>query len=599
MDDMGFDHIFDEFDDAHADRYKFMAFFQEVLKDVALKFITESGEELFSSDEEVFPASVNLGNIFEETKGRGSDFTWGGGEGSMVAWVYVPILEGTLFCAVPGTESEQLLWETTLGTALRFSLVKLEEEKNVAESGQLQRQIDVLKQQHGKLVENNHRQYLQIQDKEKGYAKKLESEIAKQTAQLRKKNEELIEANRLKNEFLANMSHELRTPMNAIIGFSELLAETEMNSVQMDYAKTVKQSAFGLLSLINDILDFTKIEANKLDIEHRPFMLSDVVTNVCAMFDEPARTKGINFHCRLDERLPLEVIGDGSRLKQVLVNLSGNAMKFTEKGEIELRVDLARQEGDKLVLHFSVRDTGFGIAKDRQAAIFEEFVQEDGSTTRKFGGTGLGLAISAKLVALMGGRISLESEAGKGSIFSFSLTLSCAETPAKESISLEQSTSLPPSDSEVPSQPNVLGTDKPEEVAEKVVLLVEDNLVNQKLASVLIKRQGCGVVVAEDGLVALEKLKERRFDLIFMDLQMPNMGGLEATRRIREIEQSSESAQYQGLQDPEHPVLIVGLSAHARKEDAEEGLASGMNDFLTKPIVRAKLEAVLAMIDNA
>jgi CheY-like chemotaxis protein len=307
----------------------------------------------------------------------------------------------------------------------------------------------------------------------------------------------------------------------------------------------------------------------------------------------------------LDERLADEFVGDGNRLKQVLVNLSGNAMKFTEKGEVEVRADFCGREGDKVVVNFSVRDTGLGIAKDRHAAIFEKFVQEDGSITRKYGGTGLGLAISSKLVSLMGGSLSLESEVGKGSVFSFMLPLRCSDKQTEKGRSPDQTGGPTPSDFDAPSQPRSGETAKVEEApagddtARKTVLLVEDNLVNQKLASVLIKKQGCDVVVAGDGLIALEKLKERRFDLILMDLQMPNMGGLDATKRIREIEQSSERAQYKGLQDPDRPVPIVGLSAHARKEDAEESMAAGMNDFLTKPIVKAKLEAVLARVDDA
>jgi CheY-like chemotaxis protein len=435
-----------------------------------------------------------------------------------------------------------------------------------------------------------------MQEKEKNYAKNLESEIAKQTAEIRKTNQELVEASRLKSEFLANMSHELRTPMNAIIGFSELLADTELSPVQTEYALTIKQSGSGLLSLINDILDFSKIEADKLDIEQYPFKLSEVLTNICAMFDAKAAEKGINLHFYLDEQLRGEFVGDGNRLKQVLVNLTGNALKFTENGEVEVRADLGGREGDKAVVHYLVRDTGLGIAKERQTAVFEKFVQEDGTTTRKFGGTGLGLAISSRLVSLMGGHLTVESELGKGSIFRFSLIFPYMEARAGKISLPDKESRLQVAASKAPLAAGALETERLEA---KTVLLVEDNLVNQKLASVLIQKQGLQVVVAADGLVALEKLKERRFDLILMDLQMPKMGGLEATRRIREIEQSSESGQYKGLRDQDHPVPIVGLSAHARKEDAEEGLAIGMNDFLTKPIVRAKLEAVLALIEHA
>jgi signal transduction histidine kinase/CheY-like chemotaxis protein len=582
-----------------------MAFFLEALPDVSLKFITETGEEIVHPGGKLFPDAAGIEALFEDAKMNRPAPVWSGDEECLNAGIHVPTLDGVLVCAVAGNQPAKKIWEKALQAAAKFSLVKLEERRLVAENGQLHRQIDVLKQQHGKLVDDNHRQYLHLQAREQEYAGNLEREIAKQTAELRKTNEELMQASRLKNEFLANMSHELRTPMNAIIGFSELLVETELNSVQEDYAQTIKQSGSGLLSLINDILDFAKIEADKLDIDTYPFKLSDVVTNVCSMFEKSAKAKGLQFHCRLDERLADEFVGDGNRLKQVLVNLSGNAMKFTEKGEVEVRADFCGREGDKVVVNFSVRDTGLGIAKDRHAAIFEKFVQEDGSITRKYGGTGLGLAISSKLVSLMGGSLSLESEVGKGSVFSFMLPLRCSDKQTEKGRSPDQTGGPTPSDFDAPSQPRSGETAKVEEApagddtARKTVLLVEDNLVNQKLASVLIKKQGCDVVVAGDGLIALEKLKERRFDLILMDLQMPNMGGLDATKRIREIEQSSERAQYKGLQDPDRPVPIVGLSAHARKEDAEESMAAGMNDFLTKPIVKAKLEAVLARVDDA
>lgn len=597
MAEIDFDEIFDEFEDAHALQREFMAFFQEVVHGGSIKFVLETGEEICPPGGEAFPGVTNLDAIIDKIKQNSPDFVWLDNQDSMIAGTYVPTLKGAILYAEPGQKAEQILLGNTLRAALKYSLAKFREKELVDENEQLHRQTNVLKQQHGELVENNHRQYLQLQNREKEYAKQLESEIAKQTAELRRKNEELIESSRLKSEFLANMSHELRTPMNAIIGFSELLVETELNQVQADYAETIKQSGSGLLSLINDILDFAKIEADKLDIDNHPFKLSDIVKNVGAMFQKSATAKGIAFHCSLDEKLPVEFVGDGNRLKQVLINLSGNALKFTDKGEIEIRADLTRREGDQVTVYFSVRDTGTGIAKDRQAAIFEKFVQEDGSTTRKFGGTGLGLAISSKLVALMGGNISLQSEVSKGSIFSFFLTLPCTEAQ-EEKRGGDQEERQPSDASQELGQDNLSATATNAEVAQRTVLLVEDNLVNQKLATVLIKKQGCEVVVAEDGLVALEKLKESRFDLILMDLQMPNMGGLEATKRIRAIEQSSDSSQYKGLQDPDHPVPIVGLSAHARKEDAEEGMAAGMNDFLTKPIVRAKLEAVLAKVGD-
>jgi signal transduction histidine kinase/CheY-like chemotaxis protein len=586
MDDIDFDDIFDEFEDPHSDQQDFLTWFAEISPVLPLKFIVgDEGDELHQGPK--FPPVANLSTLLKKTRENKRVSVWSDGADREIGGVYLPEINGTLCWAVQ-SESGNKLWLPTLTSAWKYALIKLEQQRIIVENEQSKRHLGALKQQHIELVENNHQQYVLIREKEKEYADKLEKEISLRTAELRKTNEDLIEASRLKSEFLANMSHELRTPMNAIIGFSELLSETELNLEQDDYAKTIRESGAGLLSLINDILDFSKIEANKLDLEENPFMLFDIVNNVKAMFEKPAKKKGIKIVCRLDEKLPREFIGDANRIKQIIVNLVGNSMKFTETGEIVIKVDSQGLQGDRSAVKFSICDTGIGIAQERQNAIFDDFVQEDGTTTRKFGGTGLGLSISSKLVKLMGGDISLESEVGKGSEFSFVLVLSHLPAEVNSGNSVSKAVVQ-----------KVEEADKGDEVCvevKPVVLLVEDNLVNQKLASVLIKRQGCDVVVAGDGCIALEQLKETRFDLIVMDLQMPNMGGLECTKRIREIESGDEKAQYKGLQGLDNPVPIVGLSAHAKKEDMEESLAAGMNDFLTKPIVRAKLDAALTMV---
>ncbi|MDP2104784.1 MAG: response regulator, partial [Desulfobulbaceae bacterium] len=262
---------------------------------------------------------------------------------------------------------------------------------------------------------------------------------------------------------------------------------------------------------------------------------------------------------------------------QVLINLAGNAMKFTKEGEVAIVISLVQAQ-EQVKVRFLVFDTGIGIPFDKQSAIFEKFTQADGSITRNYGGTGLGLAITCQLVGLMGGNVTLCSEVGVGSIFGFVLPFVVAEqTVAKQ------------------------GAVAPQELSDGVVLrilLVEDNVVNQKLATILIKREGCEVVVAGDGVKALEALQVQEFDLILMDLQMPNMDGMEATRRIRALEACEERNSYLGLKERLSPVPIVGLSAHARKEDADEAKGAGMNDFLTKPIVRAKLVEVIRQIKS-
>ncbi len=487
--------------------------------------------------------------------------------------VVVSELDAILLCWLPaamsGYAADPFVQELVQAAVCKVRTMMAADELRI-ENEQLNKQIGALKAQHFKMVENNHRQYVLIQEKDRDYAKNLEAEIAQRTVELRRANQELQEASRLKSEFLANMSHELRTPMNAIIGFSDLLCESTLTPEQADFARTIKQSGDGLLSLINDILDFSKIEAGKLDIAQEPFHLPDTVKNVAAMFTKAAKDKGVSFLYEIAPEVPAHLIGDGHRLKQVLINLAGNAMKFTREGEVTIRVDLTHTHNGQRIVGFRVSDTGIGIPFDKQAAVFDKFTQADGSITRNYGGTGLGLAITCQLVSLMGGHVTLCSEVGKGSTFAFSLPFQVAGQD----------------EAQTPAAVTAAPADGPG----LRILLVEDNPVNQKLAAVLVKREGCEVSVAADGLKALEALQVETFDLILMDLQMPNMDGMEATRRIRALEGDNEARRdYQGLRGRTVPLPIVGLSAHARKEEADAAKAAGMDDFLTKPIVRAKL----------
>ncbi len=573
-----FDSIFDDLIDVNEELHSFLAILDASLPEASVLLVSETGALLEGACPLVLAPPVRE-RLVHEAKAADGFVAGKADNGARCHAVYLAKLSAVLIISCAAAPEEDWRPDSALTTLLQntidLALHRQEREMLVADHEQSVRQINILQQQHGKLVEDNYRQYRLNQDREKEYARKLESEIAKQTSELREANARLEEISRLKSDFLANMSHELRTPMNAIIGFSELLSETPLAEEQLDYARTISQSAASLLSLINDILDLAKIEAGKLELERLPFDLAEVIDNVVAMFKIPAGEKGVVVACKIDSRIPKRIIGDSNRLRQILINLAGNAMKFTEQGGVDIQVGYAREAAGQIVSRFSVHDSGIGIPADRVEAIFEKFTQADGSTTRKYGGTGLGLAICLQLVELMGGRLAVESEVGKGSTFYFVIPLE--EAPA-EIISLQE---------------------HKEASREKAgsggrILLVEDNAVNQRLASILITRQGYEVEVASDGAEALEHLQHQTFDLVLMDVQMPNMDGMEATRRIRAIEADLALRQsYVGLRALEQPLAIVGLTAHARKEDETACYDSGMNGFLTKPIIKAKLAMIL------
>jgi CheY-like chemotaxis protein len=353
---------------------------------------------------------------------------------------------------------------------------------------------------------------------------------------------------KMKDLFLSNMSHEIRTPMNAITGFGRLLASTKLDNEQAEYTNSINIASTNLLNIINDILDFSKIESGQIVMEHIKFSLKEQIQNVRKILTFNAQIKNLEFKYYFDEKLPDMVMGDPTRLNQVMVNLLNNAIKFTEEGFVELRVEVVKKLENKTEVKFEINDSGIGIAPDKLEVIFDRFTQANTNTTRKYGGTGLGLSISKSLAELLGGELIVASEEGKGSTFSFNLLFENPMEAEESEIKLvEPETGL----------------------YDTKILLVEDNLLNQKLALRVLQKRGFLADLAENGAEAVEILKTKTYDLILMDLQMPEMDGYQATTYIRNEMK---------LQTP-----IIAMTAHSIVGEKAKCLDIGMNDYLPKP----------------
>jgi len=466
-------------------------------------------------------------------------------------WVYIDIDENSFPTEVSLTPIE-FDGKTIIHTVLR-DLTKQKLDESL-----IKEQIEELMTAEEELRQNN--EELQVLNEN---AQKQTEVIKKQNQIVEAEKKKAIEASKYKSLFLANMSHEIRTPLNGIIGMSEILKETKLTKQQADYLEIINISGNNLLSIINDILDYSKIEANQLELEYITLNIYKEIEDVIKLLGIKAKSKKLELSYNIHPDVPKFFNGDPLRIKQILINFCNNSIKFTAKGFVHINVILLQKTDKHAEIKFEVQDTGIGISKENQLKLFKEFSQVDASTTRKFGGTGLGLSISQKLAVLMDGKVGIESELGKGSIFwfagKFEITNLVKNCETKNIIQLS--------------------------TKKLNILLVEDNKINQKVAAHTIIKYGHTIDFANDGLEAINLFNKNNYDIIFMDIQMPNMNGYEATKEIRTLESTKKLGK----------TKIVAMTANALKGEKEKCISIGMDDYLSKPF---KQEALLQILNK-
>ncbi len=482
----------------------------------------------------------------------------------------LPSIKATLFCV---TNHEDFRPQGLL-SLLRFAIQGYFDHKEVEQlnkkitiqKNQFNRKFQVMDVKHQEMLEEAQHSYRTIQEQQDNYSQTLKSEIEKQTQELRKSKTDAEAASVAKSQFLASMSHEIRTPMNGVIGFTDMLLATEMDEEQKDFALTIKRSGEALLGLINDILDFSKVEAGQMTLEYIDFDPEITAHDVCEMIRPRVAGKPIEVLCRIDDLLPANIKGDPGRFRQVLINLLGNAAKFTEKGELELSIEPFSETDETITLLAKIRDTGIGIAEDKFDTIFEAFKQADGTTTRKYGGTGLGLSICKKIAGLMNGEVWVESTVGVGTTFLF--------TAVMKKSSLSQS--------HRPTAENLKG---------QKVLIVDDNRANNEILRGMLEKAGMMVTTLLDGTTAVAELiraemENAPYTLAILDLQMPFISGYDLAARIRTSR----------LANPAIPLLAYTSSTERVAQKCKD---VGFNAFLTKPARRNILFRTLSRILGA